>query len=411
VTSTIGWLDASAAEQRRVQEIVRMFSQSETVDELGGRQAFVAIADELFPGTSVLQSRARYLIFIPWLCRRAAANPNPRAKLDRLERTLIGKFLEDDTVDAADRLTGLIGREAGPKVKQLPSTAYWSGLTRWEILQRPGTISDALLSTTADLRRRNDAEELADRVVSTWHPGVGVAPKDFLDGSIDGGFELRTGEAAWLLERWQRTAEGSLLTHLAESEDPLTGAAAPWLEPAAADAPARMRAVLLDAERFSLALEGGQRLYRLLVAEEYLRAGLQGVPVDLDAIRSGIDAWVDRAAARHQLFDGWDTAEFWSFLRSRNPRISIPTEKFFDAWFGTLRRQAFEGLADDTSLRDIVDAREVALKKPSQSRLKNPKMLAAWRGNEPPLITYRWAQVCQLVNDVHRGLGVVDVRP
>jgi len=388
-----------------------MFSQSETVDELGGRQAFVVIADELFPGTSVLHTRARYLVFIPWLCRLAAAKPNPRANLDRLERTLIGRFLEDDTVAASDRLQGLVGGRTGVKVKQLPSTAYWSGLTRWEILQRPGTINDALLSTAADLRRRSDADELAERNPSTWHPGVGVAPKQFLEGTIDGGFELRAEEAAWLLERWQQTAQGSLLTHLAEATAPLASAPAPWLEPASLSASPAMRSVLEDAERFSLALEGGQRLYQLLVAEEYVRSGLSGVEVDLDGIRSLIDGWVERAAARSELFDGWESRAFWSFLRSRNPRISPATEGFFDCWFNVLCHASFDRLADDHGLRQVVTDREVALKKPAQSRLKNPKMLAAWRANDPPPVTYRWAQVQQLVRDVHRGLGVGDVRP
>ena len=36
-----------------------------------------------------------------------------------------------EPVEVAQRLDGLIGREAGHKVKQLPTTAYWSGLMDW----------------------------------------------------------------------------------------------------------------------------------------------------------------------------------------------------------------------------------------------------------------------------------------
>ena len=44
-----------------------MFSQAESRDELGLGQISNALSDTLFPGTSVLLTRARYLLFIPWL--------------------------------------------------------------------------------------------------------------------------------------------------------------------------------------------------------------------------------------------------------------------------------------------------------------------------------------------------------
>ncbi len=81
MAALISWLDASPEEQRKVREIVRMFSQRETQDEMGGRRIVVALSDALFPGTSVLHSRARYLLFIPWLLQRAASPPRPALPL------------------------------------------------------------------------------------------------------------------------------------------------------------------------------------------------------------------------------------------------------------------------------------------------------------------------------------------
>jgi len=122
MASQISWLDASADEHRRVREIVQLFSQRETQDELGGRRIVVTLSDALFPGTSVLHSRARYLLFVPWFAQMAAPKKDGPGWLDWYERQMIQAFLDDDTVDDADRLAGLIGREAGPTVKQLPST-------------------------------------------------------------------------------------------------------------------------------------------------------------------------------------------------------------------------------------------------------------------------------------------------
>lgn len=60
MASTIAWLDTSADEQRRVREMIALFAQQESRDELGIGQIRDTISELLFPGTSVLQTRARY---------------------------------------------------------------------------------------------------------------------------------------------------------------------------------------------------------------------------------------------------------------------------------------------------------------------------------------------------------------
>lgn len=56
----------------RRSELLRLFSDQESRDELGIGQVRDAIGDRLFPGTSTLHTRARYLVIVPW-CYEAAA--------------------------------------------------------------------------------------------------------------------------------------------------------------------------------------------------------------------------------------------------------------------------------------------------------------------------------------------------
>jgi hypothetical protein len=44
-----------------------LFQERETRDELGLGSIRDSIADHLFPGTSTIQTRLRYMLFIPWL--------------------------------------------------------------------------------------------------------------------------------------------------------------------------------------------------------------------------------------------------------------------------------------------------------------------------------------------------------
>lgn len=64
-TSTVAWLDTSADEQRRVRDLIALFEETESRDELGIDQIRDVLSDVLFPGTSVLQTRARYFLLVP----------------------------------------------------------------------------------------------------------------------------------------------------------------------------------------------------------------------------------------------------------------------------------------------------------------------------------------------------------
>ena len=129
----IAWLDASREDQRRMREIVNLFTQSESRDELGIGQVRDTFSDALFPGISTLHTRARYLLFVPWCFTDAAAQGGTAARAERRaaenERALIGGLRELGATD------GLIGRVAGVAVKTLPSALYWGALRQYGILR------------------------------------------------------------------------------------------------------------------------------------------------------------------------------------------------------------------------------------------------------------------------------------
>jgi len=67
----------------------------------------------LFPGTTTLHTRLRYMLFIPWLLRRA-----------RRERS---------AADIGDDCEGILGSAAGQALKPLPSRVPWTMLGTWGI--------------------------------------------------------------------------------------------------------------------------------------------------------------------------------------------------------------------------------------------------------------------------------------
>src|SRR5258708_38066123 len=108
MTSTFAWLDQSEEQRRRVLDVVDLFREQGTVDELGLGTIRDAFADLLFPGTSNLMTRAAYYLFVPWMYLRLERQKTPSSEMAtkgrREELKLIERLLENGEAE------GVIGR-------------------------------------------------------------------------------------------------------------------------------------------------------------------------------------------------------------------------------------------------------------------------------------------------------------
>jgi hypothetical protein len=131
LTSAIGWIDFDDAERDRAQRLMDLFREQNSRDELGLGAIRDSIADHLFPGTSTIHTRLRYMLFIPWIF---AGLPTHRAPREIAAKARQDEILLRDALLAGDSTAnGVIGKDAGAKLKRLPSSIYWSGLESWGI--------------------------------------------------------------------------------------------------------------------------------------------------------------------------------------------------------------------------------------------------------------------------------------
>jgi hypothetical protein len=397
MVSTLTWLDVSSEQHRRVREIIRLFEEPGTRDELGVGPIRDSFSDQLFPGTSVIQTRARYFLFVPWLFQAAVTRGRRGQALldqvDRSERQLIERFRTAGITD------GLIGRQAGARVKILPSTIYWGGLTRWGVLAAPMTpkaVAEAARTTSGE------EDELAVRSISAWQPTLPPVPPGFPSPEC-GGFSLTAEEAAWLHERIEDRVAGTLLAHLVTA-DPLGESDAPWTDPASLTAPAPIREVLEEARRFSILVHGAALLYNLLASEHYESKGFTRVDSPVDWYRESLDNWAGQYT--EDIGEDWDWPRFWDVVQVGNPRVPPSAKVFVESWHdGIARSNGPENVATDQPLRDLVRGR-VAKLRGSRAVLGNDKLLATWGGSSgSSALVYRWGTVRQLVIDIQEGLA------
>jgi hypothetical protein len=67
MASSFSWLDFSESDRQQTMQVLDLFREKNTLDELGFGPIRDAFADHFFPGTSTIQTRARYFLFIPWM--------------------------------------------------------------------------------------------------------------------------------------------------------------------------------------------------------------------------------------------------------------------------------------------------------------------------------------------------------
>ena len=396
--AVLAWLDYSEADQRRAREIVSLFSQRESRDELGLGSVRDALSETLFPGTTVLLTRARYLLFVPWLfregARRGQEGPELASWVEKRERWLIG------ALRGGGDLEGLIGRYVGPAVRILPSSIYWNSLQRFGILRHGGTAAQV-----ADLpqiaRQPDSATEFLERPGSVWAPSIPAAPDGFFNFTRCD-FALTHDEATWLAERIIDAVPGTLLQFLVArgTRRPRVPEFA-WEDPEVDAAEGRVREAVDEARRFAVAMHGAALLYNVLLAERAEELHLSAYDDRRDAFVSRLDDWCDEIEASD--VRGWDLNGLWALVAKQGRPVSLRTRSFVANWVALAAAWRGLGLADDPEARALVRNRELR-QKGSQARLRNDRLMQQWGGaSGSGRLEFRWPVVARLLDDIAEG--------
>jgi hypothetical protein len=386
--SSFTWLDHSEQQRRRMLEVVSLFHEQGTVDDLGIGPIRDAISDALFPGLSVLHTRARYLLFVPWVARRlehdhVRAADAPR-RLRRLEVQLIHALI------AGDAGLGIIGVDAQDTVKRLPSVLYWGALRRYGLLRHPGTTAQYLRSldgVVAAARRasRDDEGEVTEGAYRAWHAGLPEEPGHLLE-RID--FELTSAEVDYLEDRILTSVPGSLFAHLVATRT-VAETDEPWQHPSLASARPELVGAVDHAHRFSTVMHGASLLYNLLVAEQVRDLQSRGHDERVEEYRSRLADWVEEVDQLSSFHLSWNLDDFWGLILRHNPRIHLRSREFVTRWVG-LVTERFDELPDDEHARALVRDRELQVKG-SLARLRHTRQLERWSGaSGVGRLDYRW---------------------
>lgn len=129
--SSLGWTLLSREALRRAESQLNEAMEG-VRDEIGFLALHQAYADRFFFGTSVLHTRLRYVLFVPWIYQRVS---------EKRTRQTIAAEIEKQELELTGRLRktgekGILGVLKYPNpTAQPPSMIYWSALGAWRILR------------------------------------------------------------------------------------------------------------------------------------------------------------------------------------------------------------------------------------------------------------------------------------
>ena len=407
MASALTWLDYSERDRCRALDVIDLFRETGTVDELGLASVRDSFSDLFFPGTSTIQTRACYFLLVPWTFQRIERlRVSSRAAASRARREELK--LNSRMLARGDR-RGVFGSQAGMALKRLPSEVYWGGLASWGIRTFPGHMWAYFRSLDGFYRRGDDLQstphdpEGRSASPANWHPHLHGPPSGFPDKNIS--VALRRKDATYLRDRIQARHPESLLAVLASRADPADlDADRPWQLSRLDEVSPVLREQLHDAEMFAVCMQGSALLYNLMLSELQQHEGRK------DTFRGELQAWAADIEALGSDLADWQLDGVWSVVRAQGRSVGYPTRAFVERWIANLKQGGSEPVVRDNSRgRLLVREREIQLKR-GRARLASPRHLELWGGRSGTgRLNYRWggspmAGTRMILRDIFDGL-------
>ncbi|MEP7378000.1 MAG: DUF6361 family protein [Chloroflexota bacterium] len=406
-TSAFAWLDYSDAERRRMFEVIDLFREKGTVDDLGIGSIRDTFADRFFPAISTIQSRGRYFLFIPWLYQMLERDRIPSARANHHARWLQAGLVESLKAGGEAEAAGVIGISSGANLQRPPSIAYWAGLRRLGILAYPGSADRYHSSLDAHYREsrpvRSDGEELVERAKHNWNPSLPPPPDDLLTSAT---MRLRLEDAEFLAEQIRLNAGDSMLAAcLSPSVRRVKTAPMIWDLGGLDTLDPELQLDIENARCFALVMEGAALTYNLMLADAVEASGVRVDDALSSRYRAMLAPWSDEMTANHAQLKAWDRPEMWGRLLTRNRRLPSGAQAFSEHWI-TAAISGPHKVIDNPTMRQVITNRERRMKG-GLARLSNPRALERWGGDSGlGRLSYRWQPVGrQTVMDILAGLA------
>ena len=230
----LGWIDFSKEDRQKALDVINLLSEQGTVDELGIGIVRDAFANCFFPGTSTVQTRAKYFFIVPYILKDAVDGRYGKdidrilTEIDADEKDCAKRLLNSDS-----KVEGVIGSRVLPKgwVSRKPSDIYWNGIKRYGIFCDKDLSIREYISLAIEIEKRKsdiksdkhtyDEEETntddmdAGNIDSIKFWSLPSYDNDWRDNLT---IDLTKEESEYLNRQIQKETRGSLLEYILKNK-------------------------------------------------------------------------------------------------------------------------------------------------------------------------------------------------
>lgn len=398
----LGWIDFSKEDRQKALDVINLLSEQGAVDELGIGIVRDAFANYFFPGTSTIQTRAKYFLIVPYILRdavdgRYGKDVNRILKaIDTEEKECGIKLLESNP-----KAEGVIGTRVLPKgwVARKPSDIYWNGIRTYGIfcdygLSIPEYVSLAVKLNTqkssAKLGNRNDEAEENEKDdsdagdimnVSFWN--LPIYHDNWRDNLT---IELTNEEAFYLDKQIQKGAKGTLLEYVLKNRIDMN----------------KYEDFVSMAVELSVKVEEKLAFMMKLACEfnnlVYMARVRFNVMLSEEENEVAVSEW-DRLKPQVKRRANVDLSAVFNKLELHNPGTYLFLSKL---------QEAFKALDIDAA-DELIKKRERQLKGINRAKLNRTKEFdhSKWVGGGE--LDYRFSNARRIINDIYSGEVSSDV--
>lgn len=153
---SIGWIDYSKSERNKVLGVLDLLTEEGTLDELGIAPVRDGFSNLFFPGTTTIQTRAKYFFIVPYILKdiELSRETSPKKLTEHLGDE--EKSCAESLLRKAPDADGVIGKRSlaqGGWVKRPPSEIYWNGLKQYNIVTEKKLSISEYINVICSLKR------------------------------------------------------------------------------------------------------------------------------------------------------------------------------------------------------------------------------------------------------------------
>jgi len=399
----LGWVFNSEKHRQDIETIISLTQDQGTLDELGLGSVRDGFANLFFPGTTTIQTRAKYFLIVPWLLEEIYKKNEEFGSFSKVLRREEVKVIEE--LKKREEQDGLIGQSAGERLKRMPSSIYWTGLKKYGIVLPDLTLSQLpsyfrrrmRLENSSMTRRITKEDKLAD--LNEGKENVYLTSGDLpkYPGLSKLNLNLSFKEAEFLRKRILLKEGNSLLAYILKDIDENPD----FLELNSFE---DMADYLGDKCPLREALQAAL-LFDRIMKGAYIR---YNYCLSLQASREIKQEWAEHWRTYLDSLSGLTFTENSFDQYFKQFYISQPTVQFCREWLRLINSDVINEKAIDGLLR----LREVKLKGNERSRLQNTSLAQKTSmpigigisGNEIQYLNFRFFVAKRIITDIYNGL-------